>query len=142
MSMHELSALHPDRPREIADAVDAAHFDQQASTAYMNVGTRVGGLRAMTFADLEAADDAGAFDSPEIARLNKMFADLTDAARFELVALMWIGRSDGEASHFTELKVRAERNLGARATHYAAGKAPLAATCAPDWRSCARQGQV
>ena len=122
-----LSALSVPDALAIADAADATRDDQAAMKEYLDDGRRGGGLRSKSFADLDRQHEAGAFESPERALLVERIAALSGAALVELVALMWVGRGDGDAAAFRRLVAQARFVAADERVHYVAGKGPLGA---------------
>jgi hypothetical protein len=63
---------------------------------------------------------------PTEAELTSWIDDLTDTQSAELVALMWLGRDDGDASEFPALVEQARRSRRTRTSRYLLGEPLLA----------------
>ena len=90
-----LSALSVEHALAIADAAARRSRDERAMVAYLGIGRRAARPGPPPFPQLLQAGDAdlAAFDSAERRRLHELVAGLSEAARQELIALVWIGGS-------------------------------------------------
>jgi hypothetical protein len=69
---------------------------------------------------VEAADDSGKYQ-----RLRSMIADLTDDARIELRAIMWVGRGDFAAGNWDQALAQADGSANQAVIDTLAEKADL-----------------
>ena len=60
-------------------------------------------------------------DDPAENELTSWISDLTDSQRYELVALFWLGRDNGDASDFPELLAQARGEQGKSTSRYLLG---------------------
>ncbi len=60
-------------------------------------------------------------DDPTEDELTSWISDLTDSQKYELVALFWLGRGDGDASDFPELLAQARGEQGKSTSRYLLG---------------------
>jgi hypothetical protein len=89
-----MTFLTPNEVMTIADAVAARERDSRAMDLYLHPDVRLDQFRTRTPADLVADAEAGAFDSAEQSRVRALIQALSNEARTELLALMWLGRGD------------------------------------------------
>ena len=75
--------------------------------------------------DGDVLQDRGGAD-PSEAELTSWINDLTDTQSAELVALMWLGRDDGDAAEFPALVEQARRSRTQRTSRYLLGEPLLA----------------
>ena len=116
-----LSELTGFRVLEIAEAEKARNEDQKAMEEYLHPERDARGLRSYSASDLHKDAEAGAFDSPERHRLTGLIETLSSQARWELIALMWVGR--GTEGNFNSALKTAKRNVPAAAqVHYITAK--------------------
>lgn len=74
---------------------------------------------------MSVLEDRG--DDPTEDELRSWIDDLDDTQKAELVALMWLGRGDGEAQDFPQLVERARRARTGPTADYLLGEPQLAA---------------
>ena len=60
-------------------------------------------------------------DDPAEGELTSWISDLTDSQKYELVALFWLGRDNGDASDFPELLAQARGEQGKSTSRYLLG---------------------
>ena len=60
-------------------------------------------------------------DDPTENELTSWISDLTDSQKYELVALFWLGRDNGDASDFPELLAQARGEQGKSTSRYLLG---------------------
>ena len=60
-------------------------------------------------------------DDPAEDELTSWISDLTDSQKYELVALFWLGRDNGNASDFPELLAQARGEQGKSTSRYLLG---------------------
>ena len=60
-------------------------------------------------------------DDPAENKLTSWISDLTGSQRYELVALFWLGRDNGDASDFPELLAQARGEQGKSTSRYLLG---------------------
>ena len=60
-------------------------------------------------------------DDPSQGELTSWISDLTDSQKYELVALFWLGRDDGDASDFPDLLAQARGEQGKSTSRYLLG---------------------
>jgi hypothetical protein len=79
----------------IAEAAARRSRDERAMVDYLGIGRRAPRQPLPPYPALirPGAADLAAFDSPERRRLHELVAALPEAARHELIALVWIGSS-------------------------------------------------
>lgn len=84
--------------------------------------------------DVATADDDGGnvlgvledtLDDPTAEELTNWISDLTETQKAELVALMWLGRSDDGAESFTDYLLEARGQQGERTAPYLLGTSRL-----------------
>ena len=60
-------------------------------------------------------------DDPTEDELTSWISDLTDSQKYELVALFWLGRDNGDASDFPDLLAQARGEQGKSTSRYLLG---------------------
>jgi hypothetical protein len=98
---------------EIAEAAAARARDERAMVEYIGVGRKA--ARRPPVLVRPTSVDLVAFDSSESRRLRELLSRLTVAARLELIALAWYGKSaalDFDAAMRRARRVPAEAQVG------------------------------
>jgi hypothetical protein len=115
-----MTFLTPNEVMTIADAVAARERDSRAMDLYLHPDVRLDQFRTRTPADLVADAEVGAFDSAEQSRVRALIQALSNEARTELLALMWLGR--GDTNDFATALAHARRTSHDGIVGYLAGK--------------------
>jgi hypothetical protein len=110
---------------EIAAAADTRNRATDKILDEHQIGEKSAGGRVFTGKDLAELDKAAGPDFPPEKKLWNLVSALSQTERCELIAVMWIGRGDGEAEDLADLTNEASRMSDAGDREYITDKGPL-----------------